>query len=78
MKLIFFKEQISCTGVWNVQQTTVKKKKLQSRMYIMLLFMILLVDHICLLIYKFFVEPCMCMFVCVCAFISMENFQKDI
>ena len=47
-------------------------------MYIMLLFMILLVDHICLLIYKFFVEPCMCMFVCVCAFISMENFQKDI
>ena len=35
-------------------------------MYIMLLFMILLVDHICVFIYKFFVEACMCICVCVC------------
>ena len=33
MKLIFFKEQISCTGVWNVQQTTVKKASEQNVYY---------------------------------------------
>ena len=38
---------------------------MQSRMYIMLLFMILLVDHICVFIYKFFVEACMCICICV-------------